>query len=205
MSYINSGEYSRFEQSLLKLFFFNNAGRFKFSFQSLNMSRTLSLLTAVVLAFSALSTAAPVNTNSIGPVENNVDQPLVTLEKRKKRKHHHKKSAKKSSSSGGSFTGTATWFKPATEGGSQGACGPEEDDYSLIVALNAPQYGSMSKKSSWCGKKIKITGPAGTATATVNDACPECSSGDLDLTPVLFKKVIGDMDKGVGKITWTEA
>ncbi|KAI8329540.1 RlpA-like double-psi beta-barrel-protein domain-containing protein-containing protein [Chlamydoabsidia padenii] len=103
---------------------------------------------------------------------------------------------------GSTYSGTGTWFLPATEGGSTGACGPKEGNNSPIVALNAPQYGNMSKKSSWCGKKIKITGPKGSVTATVNDACPECKSGDLDLTPVLFKKVIGDMNIGVGKIKW---
>ncbi|SAM01883.1 hypothetical protein [Absidia glauca] len=100
------------------------------------------------------------------------------------------------------FSGTGTWFLPATEGGSTGACGPKEGNNSPIVALNSPQYGNMSKKSSWCGKKIRITGPKGSVVATVNDACPECKHGDLDLTPVLFKKVIGDMDIGVGKISW---
>lgn len=108
------------------------------------------------------------------------------------------------SSSSGSFTGTATWFKPATEGGSQGACGPEEDDDSYIVALNAPQYGNMSKKSPWCGKKLRITGPKGTVDAIVNDACPGCDHGDLDLTPILFKQIVGDMNIGVAKITWHE-
>lgn len=180
------------------------------------MSRTFTLFTAVVLALTALSSAAPIDDSSIVQIESNVaaSSSPVQLEKRKK---HHKKSKKSkhskktttkkkssssSSSSSKSYSGTATWFTPATEGGSTGACGPEEDDDSLIVALNAPQYGDMSEKSSWCGKKISITGPAGTATATVNDACPECESGDLDLTPVLFKKIVGDMDKGVGKITW---
>ncbi|KAI7873226.1 RlpA-like double-psi beta-barrel-protein domain-containing protein-containing protein [Mucor mucedo] len=136
------------------------------------MSRTLSLFTAVVLALSALSVAAPAATST--------------------------------GSSSGTFTGTATWFLPATEGGSQGACGPEEDNDSPIVALNAPQYGNMNGKSSWCGKKIKITGPKGSVTATVNDACPECKHGDLDLTPILFKQVIGNMNIGVGKISWYE-
>ncbi|KAI8884650.1 hypothetical protein K501DRAFT_181710, partial [Backusella circina FSU 941] len=109
------------------------------------------------------------------------------------------------SGSGKSYSGTATFFHPATEGGSTGACGPDEDDDSDIVALNAPQYGDMSEKSSWCGKKISIKGPAGTATATVNDACPECDEGDLDLTPKLFSKIVGDLDKGVGHITWSLA
>ncbi|ORY95479.1 RlpA-like double-psi beta-barrel-protein domain-containing protein-containing protein [Syncephalastrum racemosum] len=102
------------------------------------------------------------------------------------------------------YTGTATWFKPASEGGSTGACGPKEGDNSLIVALNKKQYGNMSAKSKWCGKKIKVKGPKGSMTVKVNDACPECKYGDLDLTPRVFKKVVGDMDIGVAKITWYE-
>ncbi|KAG2209030.1 hypothetical protein INT46_008431 [Mucor plumbeus] len=179
------------------------------------MSRTFTLFTAVVLALTALSSAAPIDNNSIVQIESNVaaSSSPVQLEKRKKHhkkskkgKHNKKTTTKKSSSSSSSssksYSGTATWFTPASEGGSTGACGPEEGNNSPIVALNAPQYGDMSEKSSWCGKKITITGPAGTATATVNDACPECKTGDLDLTPVLFKKIVGDMDIGVGKISW---
>ncbi|KAG1450961.1 hypothetical protein G6F56_008209 [Rhizopus delemar] len=138
------------------------------------MSRTLSLL--VLALFVTLVCAAPIVTKE------------SELEKR--------------SSTKGTFKGTGTWFLPASEGGSTGACGPKEGNNSMIVAMNKPQYGNTSKKSKWCGKKLKIKGPKGTVTATVNDACPECSKGDLDLTPKVFKKVIGDMDKGVGKITW---
>ncbi|CAO3703595.1 unnamed protein product [Rhizopus stolonifer] len=104
---------------------------------------------------------------------------------------------------GSTYKGTATWYKPATEGGSQGAChGVEITNNSPYVALNHPQYGDLNSNSDWCGKTIKITGPAGTATAKIMDACPECSKGDLDLTPSLFKKIVGDMTKGVGSISW---
>ncbi|KAI9477727.1 MAG: RlpA-like double-psi beta-barrel-protein domain-containing protein-containing protein [Benjaminiella poitrasii] len=151
------------------------------------MPRTFPLLTIAIAALGSLAAAAPIDINSISPIE--------STSKNKK--------SSSSSSSSGTYSGTATWFKPASEGGSEGACGPEENDNSRIVALNAPQYGDMDEKSSWCGKKISITGPAGTATATINDACPECGKGDLDLTPVLFKKIVGDMNIGVGKITWS--
>jgi expansin (peptidoglycan-binding protein) len=104
-----------------------------------------------------------------------------------------------------SYSGTATFFHPATEGGSTGACGPEEDNDSAIVALNAPQYGDLSSKSDWCGKTITIKGSAGTATAKINDACPECDEGSLDLTPSLFKKVVGEESIGEGDITWSLA
>ncbi|KAI9299878.1 RlpA-like double-psi beta-barrel-protein domain-containing protein-containing protein [Cunninghamella echinulata] len=105
------------------------------------------------------------------------------------------------------YRGTATFFSPdsGSEGGNMGACGKKESDHDMIVALNRPQYGNMSKKSKWCGKKIKITGPKGTAYARVNDACPGCDHGDLDLTPALFKKVVGKFDLGVGKIKWSLA
>jgi expansin (peptidoglycan-binding protein) len=68
--------------------------------------------------------------------------------------------------------------------------------------LNHKQYGDLDDESKWCGKKIKITGPKGTAKAKIMDACPECGKNDLDLTPVLFKQVAGDMDKGEADIEW---
>ncbi|KAI8137369.1 RlpA-like double-psi beta-barrel-protein domain-containing protein-containing protein [Fennellomyces sp. T-0311] len=102
------------------------------------------------------------------------------------------------------YKGTATWFIPETEGGVYGACGPKENSNSIIVAMNAKQYGNMNKKSKWCGKKLRVKGPKGSMTVKVNDACPGCKYGDLDLTPKVFKKVVGNMDKGIGKITWYE-
>ncbi|KAL0079981.1 hypothetical protein J3Q64DRAFT_1752110 [Phycomyces blakesleeanus] len=99
------------------------------------------------------------------------------------------------------YSGKATWFIPSKEGGSAGACGPNEADDAPIVALNHPQYGSMSAKSSWCGKKILITNGKKSVTATINDACPECAHGDLDLTPVLFEK-LGDLNTGILQIKW---
>lgn len=65
-----------------------------------------------------------------------------------------------------------TQFVPETEGGVYGACGPKENSNSMIVALNHKQYGNMNKKSKWCGKKIRISGPKGSVTAKINDACP---------------------------------
>ncbi|KAI8880886.1 hypothetical protein K501DRAFT_190384 [Backusella circina FSU 941] len=102
----------------------------------------------------------------------------------------------------GSYSGDATWFTPSINGGSMGACGDYEADDAAIVALNAPQYGSLSSKSSWCGKKIKITHNGKSVTATINDACPECGYGSLDLTPTLFSQ-LGSQDTGVLDITWS--
>ncbi|KAG2212533.1 hypothetical protein INT45_011294 [Circinella minor] len=100
------------------------------------------------------------------------------------------------------YKGQATFFFPDTEGGPYGACGPKEDENSLIVALNHEQYGNMSSKSKWCGKKIRVEGKAGSMDVTINDACPGCGYGDLDLTPAVFEKVVGKFKLGVGPITW---
>ncbi|KAI8875870.1 hypothetical protein K501DRAFT_201715 [Backusella circina FSU 941] len=137
----------------------------------------LSFFTIVALTVAGLVSAAPIQQTDLSNKE---------LSKR-----------------GSSYTGTATFFHPATEGGSTGACGPEADNDSQIVALNAEQYGDLDEISDWCGKEIEITGPAGTTNAVITDACPECSSGDLDLTPSVFSQVVGDEDQGVGEITWT--
>ncbi|ORZ03959.1 RlpA-like double-psi beta-barrel-protein domain-containing protein-containing protein [Syncephalastrum racemosum] len=100
------------------------------------------------------------------------------------------------------YKGQATWFVPETEGGVYGACGPKENSNSMIVALNGKQYGNMNAKSKWCNKKIRVSGPKGSVTVKVNDACPGCKKNSLDLTPKVFKKVVGDLDIGVAKITW---
>ncbi|KAI8333131.1 RlpA-like double-psi beta-barrel-protein domain-containing protein-containing protein [Chlamydoabsidia padenii] len=103
----------------------------------------------------------------------------------------------------GSYSGTGTFFNPSTEGGSTGACGPHESDSAHIVALNAKQYGSLDKKSDWCGKKVKISYKGKTTHAIINDACPECDYGSLDLTHTVFKALEADMDKGVIDIDWS--
>ncbi|CAM0136500.1 unnamed protein product [Umbelopsis sp. WA50703] len=118
---------------------------------------------------------------------------------------HHAQHTEDSSDSGSgsqSFSGIGTWFIPATEGGSQGACGPFESNSELIGALNAPQYGDMSEKSSWCGKKVKVTSGGKSVIITINDACPECAHGSIDLTQAAFEK-LGNLVTGVLDITWS--
>ena len=138
--------------------------------------RIVPALMAIATVFSALVSAAPAKSS---------DKDISEM------------------GSGKTYKGTATWYKPKTEGGDEGACwGEKIDDDSEIVALNAEQYGNMSKNSKHCGRQVRITGPEGSAIATVIDACPGCEYGDLDLTPVLFKRVAGKMKKGVADIEW---
>lgn len=37
----------------------------------------------------------------------------------------------------------------------------------------------MSKKSQWCGKKLKICYKSKCTIATVTDACPGCNKGNV--------------------------
>ncbi|KAI9271465.1 hypothetical protein BDA99DRAFT_433387 [Phascolomyces articulosus] len=103
---------------------------------------------------------------------------------------------------GEKYQGTATFFFPEKEGGPYGACGKKENRHSHIVALNHEQYGDMDAKSKWCGKKIRVEGEKGSMDLEINDACPGCDYGDLDLTPDVFKEIIGEFEQGVGPITW---
>ncbi|CAO3667466.1 unnamed protein product [Umbelopsis vinacea] len=104
------------------------------------------------------------------------------------------------------YSGRGTWFSPDSpnEGGNTGACGGTFHDSSAVVALNHKQYGNVNGKSKYCGKKISITGPHGTTTATIKDACPDsaCTYGALDMTPAVFKKVIGNLNIGEHTIKW---
>jgi hypothetical protein len=82
------------------------------------------------------------------------------------------------------YSGKGTFFDPYSEGGSQGACGPYADENSQIVAMNAAQYGDMSKKSHWCGKQVLICYKGKCTVATVTDACPGCAHGNLEICSV---------------------
>ncbi|GAB5594041.1 hypothetical protein Unana1_08941 [Umbelopsis nana] len=154
------------------------------------LSFAAALATAVIAVSASTADVTPEAQSHVVPL------PSTKNERRAMRR------ANLEARSGSSYGGIATWFNPASQGGSTGACGPQEDDGSLIVALNAPQYGNMNQKSSWCGKKISITHAGKTVQATINDACPECAYGSLDLTPAVFNKlgnpVVGELD-----IKWT--
>jgi expansin (peptidoglycan-binding protein) len=154
-------------------------------------------LLAITAIFSAMVAAAPVESTTDVAI-NAFAAPIL-----KRNKKNNDDDDDEDVDDSKSYSGTATWYSPKKNGGTQAACGGKKiNDNSEIVALNAPQYGDMSEDSDWCGKEIEITGPKGTIKATILDACPECDSGDLDLTPVLFERVCGDKDKGVAKVTW---
>jgi expansin (peptidoglycan-binding protein) len=95
---------------------------------------------------------------------------------------------------GGAHTGDGTYYD-ATGGG---ACtyDPSPNDL-MVAALNAPDWAG----SNWCGACADVAGPNGTVRIRIVDQCPECKSGDLDLSPNAFSKLAA-LDKGRITISW---
>ncbi len=90
------------------------------------------------------------------------------------------------------FTGEGTYYDYS--GG--GNCGYPFTD-SLAAAINASQYDN----SLTCGACVEVTGERGTIQLRIEDQCPECSFGDLDLSEKAFP-LIADPVKGRVPISW---
>ncbi len=93
-------------------------------------------------------------------------------------------------------SGEATYY--AADG--TGACGFAAVAGELLVgALNFPDW----EGSAFCGACAAIDGPSGSVTVTIVDQCPECASGDLDLSPDAFDRIAA-RELGRVPITWRE-
>ncbi len=92
-------------------------------------------------------------------------------------------------------TGEATYYDTAN---GDGACmfGPSPNDMN-VAALNAPDYSN----AAYCGACADVTGPNGTVRVRIVDECPECPSGNLDLSPQAFQQ-IAELSLGRVPITW---
>ncbi|KAI8366087.1 RlpA-like double-psi beta-barrel-protein domain-containing protein-containing protein, partial [Radiomyces spectabilis] len=97
------------------------------------------------------------------------------------------------------FSGFGTYY-----GVGFGSCGKKDTDDEMIVAVNQPQMhnGANPNTNPRCGKQVFIRGIHGSATARVEDTCPTCPSGNLDMSPTVFQKVCGDLDIGRCSIKW---
>lgn len=93
-------------------------------------------------------------------------------------------------------SGQATYYSAGL-----GSCGNTNSDSDAIVAMNSAQYSSGQ-----CGKTVSITNTktGQTQTGTVQDECPGCGSGSLDLSSSLFKSLNnGNTDDGTFPISWS--
>jgi expansin (peptidoglycan-binding protein) len=67
----------------------------------------------------------------------------------------------------------------------------------MTAAMNAPDYAGAAV----CGEYAQVTGPKGQVTVRISDVCPECRTGDLDLSAEAFA-LIADPVAGRVPITW---
>jgi len=116
---------------------------------------------------------------------------LSPLQRLTKRGHTHSLQKR----GDGTFSGRATFYDPGL-----GACGNTNGPDDYIVALNQEQY----EANKWCGKKIKITSGGKSTYATIQDECPGCPMGGLDMTPSLFE-FFASKDAGVFYMKWSLA
>lgn len=93
-------------------------------------------------------------------------------------------------------SGQATYYDFAN---GDGACsfGPSPDAMN-VAALNAPDYAN----AAWCGACADVTGPNGSVRLRIVDLCPECPSGNLDLSPQAFSQIAA-MEAGRVAIDWS--
>lgn len=92
------------------------------------------------------------------------------------------------------FTGEGTFY--GYSGG--GNCSfPNPNTPIYIGAMNEVQYAN----SITCGACVEVTGALGTVTISIEDRCPECVFGDIDLSPAAFEMIDNPINGRV-PISW---
>ncbi|KAG8993844.1 hypothetical protein FRB90_000589 [Tulasnella sp. 427] len=79
-----------------------------------------------------------------------------------------------------------------------GACGKTNKNSQPIIAVNHVQFSQKL-----CGKwlTVKNSKNGKSARGYIEDMCPGCKRGDLDLSPMIFKK-LAPLSQGVVAISW---
>ncbi|CDH60010.1 hypothetical protein RO3G_09000 [Lichtheimia corymbifera JMRC:FSU:9682] len=100
---------------------------------------------------------------------------------------------------GTQYDGTGTYYDTGV-----GSCGKKDTNDELIVAINKAQMGNGPNPNAnpHCGKYVVVQGTNGNVKAKIEDTCPTCGSGSLDLSPAVFRAVCGDESKGKCAIHW---
>jgi expansin len=93
-------------------------------------------------------------------------------------------------------SGVATWY--AATGA--GACSYDASDDRLVAAMNTPDWAG----SAVCGMQVTVDGPSGSVSVRIVDRCPECVSGQLDLSREAFER-IAPLSEGRVPIRWRAA
>ncbi|KXN85759.1 Papain inhibitor [Leucoagaricus sp. SymC.cos] len=89
-------------------------------------------------------------------------------------------------------TGDATYFFPGL-----GACGLQNGNQDLIVALNPADYAGGAN----CGRSIVVNYQGKSVITKVVDLCPGCGAGGVDLSPAAFQQ-LASLDLGRIQVNW---
>jgi len=90
--------------------------------------------------------------------------------------------------------GEATYYAATGAGNCSFPASPND---LLVAAMNASDYAN----SQLCGACVRVSGPKGSVDLRIVDQCPECKSGDLDLSPMAFGK-IAELSAGRVPMSW---
>ncbi|OMJ17961.1 Papain inhibitor [Smittium culicis] len=103
------------------------------------------------------------------------------------------------------FSGEGTHYDP---GVGLGSCGKLRQQTEMVAAMNALQYGNEPNpnNAAICNKCILVStkdssGLEKSVKVQIQDKCPPCKYGDVDLSTEAFKK-IAPLEIGRIKITW---
>ncbi|KAK4662219.1 uncharacterized protein QC763_701580 [Podospora pseudopauciseta] len=87
-----------------------------------------------------------------------------------------------------------------------GACGHDDSGKGYthnIVAISSALVSGQDAGDA-CGRRISIKGHDGKkVTAVVRDKCPSCPPGGIDVSPKVFKELVGSLDVGKTEVSWT--
>ena len=159
---------------------------------------------------SQISSAASVMSTSSLTAADQHAHPTTTTHKTSSTTSSAPAATSTSSSSGGSSSsqmtgGFATYF---LQDGNEGECGQYHSDSDFIIAIDTngwwPDYQTNSN-SPYCGRKITLTNTDNgrSVTATVEDACPSCSTNNsLDLSVAAFLAIADNTGVGEVPIVW---
>ncbi|KAN0109226.1 RlpA-like double-psi beta-barrel-containing domain containing protein [Russula decolorans] len=97
---------------------------------------------------------------------------------------------------GTSYSGRGTYYTTGL-----GACGNQNSDDQLVIAIPPGMYGAAVGPGPHCGQKVNIRYGRKSAKAMVVDKCPSCPGDSIDMSPALFKK-FAKLAVGVIDVTW---
>jgi expansin (peptidoglycan-binding protein) len=96
---------------------------------------------------------------------------------------------------GAEQTGKATFYGSA---GSGGNCSFPTEPADLLTTAAGPD---LYAQAAGCGGYLDVTGARGTIRVKIDNKCPECEPGHLDLSTEAFRR-LDDVSKGIIPITF---